>query len=356
MRLSRRHAPSRSGTFTTGWLPRPARAIAFAAAPLVVALLAGLLAACGDDPASGDDRVRAATTVAPITSIVSAVGGDRVAVEGIVPEGADSHTFEPPPSVARVVAEADVLFLNGLGLEEPTRDVAEANIGDEARIVRLGDEVLPPDQHIYDFSFPEEGGLPNPHAWTHPPLAVRYAEVVRDVLAELDPDGAATYDANLEAFTERAEQLDAAMREATRTVPPEHRVLLTYHDSWAYFARDHDWEVIGAIQPSDLSEPSPREIAALIDQIRERGVPAIFGSEVFPSQVLRQIGAETGARYVDVLRDDDLPGDPGDDEHSWLGMMRFDFVTMVEAMGGDAAALEAVPVAPTAPDEAVYPQ
>jgi hypothetical protein len=85
-------------------------------------------------------------------------------------------------------------------------------------------------------------------------------------------------------------------------------------------------------------------------------VPAIFGSEVFPSPVLAQIGDETGVRYVDVLRDDDLPGEPGDDEHSWLGLMRFDFITMVEALGGDPSALEAVPLAPTAPDTAEYPQ
>jgi hypothetical protein len=85
-------------------------------------------------------------------------------------------------------------------------------------------------------------------------------------------------------------------------------------------------------------------------------VPAVFGSEVFPSPVLEQIGRETGVRYVDVLRDDDLPGEPGDPEHSWLGLMRFDYVTIVEALGGDAAALEAVPIEPTAPDEAAYPQ
>jgi ABC-type Zn uptake system ZnuABC Zn-binding protein ZnuA len=297
-----------------------------------------------------------AATVAPITSIVSAVGGDLVAVEGIVPEGTDSHSFEPPPSAARVVAQADVLFMNGLSLEEPTRDLAEANVADHASIVRLGDEILPPDEYIYDFSFPEAVGDPNPHLWTNPPMAARYAEVVRDVLVERDPANAAAYDANLAAFTERVDALDTAVREATRTVPREHRVLLTYHDAWAYFARDYDWKVIGAVQPADLAEPSPRAVAALIEQIRATGVPAIFGSEVFPSPVLRQIGTETGVRYVDVLRDDDLPGRPGDDEHSWIGLMRFNFITMVEALGGDASVLEAVPVTPTSPDEAVYPQ
>jgi ABC-type Zn uptake system ZnuABC Zn-binding protein ZnuA len=114
--------------------------------------------------------------------------------------------------------------------------------------------------------------------------------------------------------------------------------------------------VIGAIQVSDFEEPTPREVTSLIEQVRERGVPAIFGSEVFPSPVLEQIGEAAGAEYVDVLRDDDLPGEPGDPEHSWLGLMRFDFVTITEALGGDATALEQFEVRAPVPDAAEYPQ
>jgi ABC-type Zn uptake system ZnuABC Zn-binding protein ZnuA len=296
------------------------------------------------------------TTVAPITSIVAAVGGDLVDIEGIVPEGTNSHTFEPPPSAAAVLARADVLFVNGLRLEEPTTDLAEANLGDDAELVELGDETIGPDEYLYDFSFPEEGGKPNPHLWTNPPMADRYAEVVRDTLVELDPGNAEAYEDNYAAFSARVDELDAAVREATATVDPDQRKLLTYHDAYAYFAEEYGWEVIGAIQPSDFTEPSPREVAGLIAQVRDTGVAAVFGSEVFPSPVLEQIGDEAGVRYVDVLRDDDLPGEPGDEEHSWLGLMRFDYITMVESLGGDPAALEAVPLTPTAPDDAEYPQ
>ncbi|MGH3389406.1 MAG: metal ABC transporter solute-binding protein, Zn/Mn family, partial [Actinomadura sp.] len=90
--------------------------------------------------------------------------------------------------------------------------------------------------------------------------------------------------------------------------------------------------------------PSPREVARLIAQVKAERVPAIFGSEVFPSPVLERIGREAGVRYVDQLRDDDLPGDPGSPEHSYLGLLRFDFVTMVEALGGDPAALRQLDV------------
>ncbi|HEX5366827.1 MAG TPA: metal ABC transporter substrate-binding protein [Acidimicrobiales bacterium] len=333
--------------------PRPRRAHRGAAAALVAVLLA---AGCGSDARAGDDgRLRVVTTVAPITSIVSAVGGDRVAIEGLVPEGADSHTFEPPPRAAEVLAGADVVFANGLHLEDSTRDLIHDGSAD-AELVELGDATLSPRDYIYDDAFPREGGRPNPHLWTAPLLADRYAAVVEDTLGRLDPDGAALYARNRAALSERIRQLDTALRLATSTIPPDQRVLLTYHDAYAYFAEEYGWQVVGAVQPRDLGEPSPREVADLIAQVRATGVPAIFGSEVFPSPVLEQIGREAGVRYVDVLRDDDLPGRPGDGEHSWLAMVRLDYVTMVEALGGDAAALRAVPVEPTAPDLAEYPQ
>jgi ABC-type Zn uptake system ZnuABC Zn-binding protein ZnuA len=121
-------------------------------------------------------------------------------------------------------------------------------------------------------------------------------------------------------------------------------VLLTYHDSFPYFAREYGWRVIGAIQPSDFGDPTPQEVARLIDQVRAEHVPAIFGSEVFPSPVLQQIADETGARYVDSLRDDDLPGENGDRDHSYFGLMLFDFRTFMGALGGDVAGFDGLDV------------
>jgi ABC-type Zn uptake system ZnuABC Zn-binding protein ZnuA len=328
----------------------------------VAALVALVLvvAGCGESrraTSSPDDgRLRVVTTVAPITSIVAGVAGDLAVVEGLVPEGTNSHTFEPPPSAARSLARADVVFLNGLGLEEPARRLAERNLADGAEIVSLGELTITPDEYVYDFSFPRQGGKPNPHLWTNPPMARRYARIVADTLARRDPANAATYEANFQRLAAKVDELDEAMVAATATLPPARRKLLTYHDAYAYFARHYGWTVIGAIQPSDFREPTPREVADLISQVRREGVPAIFGSEVFPSPVLEQIGREAGVRYVDVLRDDDLPGRPGEPEHSWLGLMRFNFVTMVEALGGDATTLEAVDVDPSIPDRASYLQ
>lgn len=320
---------------------------------LAVALVAALPACRDASSGAPDGRLAVVTTVAPLTSIAATVGGDRVSVTGLVPEGTNSHTFEPPPSAAEVLSRADLILVNGLKLEDPTAELAEENKRDDAEIVALGDRVLPEKDWIYDFSFPKKDGKPNPHLWTDPTYAIRYAEVIRDEYVARDPEGTETYDANLAAFTKDAEELASAMRAASATVP--RRELLTYHDGFAYFARNFGWTVLGAVQPSNFEEPTPREVARLIEQIRARKVPAIFGSEVFPSTVLAQIGNATGAKYVDTLRDDDLPGKPGEAEHSWFGLMRFDFVTMVEGLGGDASVLRSL-TAPATRDTARYPQ
>lgn len=320
---------------------------------LLAALIGVVAAACAGQPANvGADAssrgrgalVRVVATVSPITNIVQNIGGDRVSVTGIVPEGTNSHTFEAAPSDAQAFAEADAVFINGLHLEEPTRDLAEANVPAGTPVVSLGERTISPDEYIYDFSFPESAGDPNPHLWTNPPYAKRYAEIVKEELSAIDPAHAGSYARNYGVFSASIDRLDELVREVTATVPAGNRVLLTYHDSFPYFAREYGWTIIGAIQPADFADPSPQEIAGLIDQIRERGIPAIFGSEVFPSPVLQQIADETGARYVDSLRDDDLPGEAGDPEHSYLGLMVFDFRTFMGALGGDVSMFDKLDV------------
>ena len=298
-----------------------------------------------------------ATTVAPITSIIANIaGGTSTSIIGIVPEGTNSHTFEPKPSDAASLESADAIFINGLVLEEPTKDLAIANLKESANICELGTETLPESEYIYDFSFPKEGGKPNPHLWTNPPMAKQYAQVARDLLVRRDPVNAAIYEKNFDSFAVKIDALDSALKIATATIPADQRKLLTYHDAYAYFAKNYGYTVVGAIQPSSFDEPTPKEIAALILQVKELGVKAIFGSEVFPSPVLEQIGLESDVRYVDVLRDDDLIGKPGDKEHSWLGLMRFNFVTIVEALGGDASALKLIDVQDVVKDGAKYSQ
>ena len=331
-------------------------------AVLVVALVIG---ACGGDSENTsqnadreDTRLKVVTTVSPITSIVENIGGPRISLEGVVPEGVNSHTFEPAPSMAELMAGADLIIINGLFLEEPTLALAESNKKDDVVILALGDRSVTPDEWQFDFTFPESAGHPNPHLWPDPNLGLRYAELVQDRLAALDPDNAAYYAGNLEIFRGKVEKMDQAIRAAVATVPEGNRKLLTYHDSWAYFAKQYGMEVIGAVQPSNFSQPSVREVAELIDQVKELGLPAVFGSEVFSSDVLEAIASEADAQFIDDLADDDLPGKPGDPGHTYLGLMKQNLAAMIPALGGDASAVAGLDIGNVfdGASGAVYPQ
>lgn len=332
------------------------------AAVMCVAIVA--LAACGAGQSSGPSgpsgssgTLLVATTVSPITSIASTVAGDKAQVKGIVPEGTNSHTFEPEPAVATLLSTADIVFVNGLKLEDPTTELAQTNLKPGAEIVSVGPKILPESDYIYDFSFPKSGGKPNPHLWTDPLYAAKYAHVIADTLAAKDPANAAYYQTNAAAFEKKTTELADALRKDQTTVPEGNLTLLTYHDAYAYFAKDFGWKVVGAVQPENFSDPNPQDVAALIQQVKSQNVKVIFGSEVFPSKVLQEVGDATGARYESTLRDDDLPGAPGEADHSWLGLMKYDFITMIKGLGGTTTNLEKVSAQQsTTPDRAEYPQ
>jgi ABC-type Zn uptake system ZnuABC Zn-binding protein ZnuA len=321
---------------------------------------AAFFSACGDDDDDASAvKLNVVTTVAPITSVAENIGGTKINLTGVIPEGTNSHTFEPPPSLVGTIADADLIVINGLQLEEPTLELAEANKKDDAVILLVGEETVSEDDYKYDFSFPESEGKPNPHLWPNPKLTKNYATLIHEKLVELDADNKAYYDVNYEELASRLDDLDEAITTAAATVPEANRKLLTYHDSWAYWAPDYGFEVIGAIQPSDFAQPSAQEVADLIDQVQDQDVPAIFGSEVFPSDVLETIADESGAEYVDDLRDDDLPGEPGDDLHSYIGLMVNNMKIMIPALGGDASAMDSVETGLVFTDgasDADYPQ
>jgi len=294
-------------------------------------------------------KINIVTTVAPITNIVQNVGAGYVNVTGIVPDGTDSHTFEPVPADAKILSTADIIVVNGLDLELPTVKLAEKVKKAQTPIVRLGERVLRKEDWQYDFSFPREAGHPNPHLWPNIALAMRYAETVRASLVTIDPARKEGYIANTAAYLAKLKKLDAAIFACVKTIPETNRKLVTYHDSFAYFAPRYGMKVIAAIQPSDFSEPSPREVIRIIKQLKQEKVPAIFGSEVFPSKTLEQIARETGVKFIDQLSDDELPGAPTGPRHSFIGMMADNVEIMTEALGGSrgcAASVDAANIAP----------
>lgn len=318
-------------------------------------------------PAASDGRAEEAgpgdlvvvSTVAPVADVVARVVGERGRVGTLVPAGTDGHTYEPRPQDVAALEEADAFFGVGLGLNDAAVRLAEANLPGGAPLVLLGEEALGAGDLLHgaghhhdgdaDHTHGGDGGAGhshdgdegvNPHVWTSVRNVTRLVERAAAALAELDPEGAAAYDGNARTYVRELRALDEAVAAAVETVPEGRRTLVAYHDAWSYFGRDYGLEVVAAVQPSDFSEPSAADVRAIIDQIRTEQVPAVFGSAEFPSDVLAAITAETGATYVGDLADDTLPGEPGDPGHSYVGMMARSATAVVEALGGDAGALE----------------
>ena len=266
------------------------------------------------------EKLNVVTSVSPITNIVENVAGETINLTGLVPEGVNSHTFELVPSDVIKVNDADLVIIDGLGLEVNIEDAVDEakNTNPDLQVLKLGDNTITPDQYIFNISFPVDSGDPNPHLWLNVVYAMSFANLTRDKLIEIDPANADYYIENTDRYITRLKQLDEGIVKAVQTVPQENRKLLTYHDSWAYFAPRYGMVVIGAIQSSDFGQPTPREVASMIDQIKAENVPAIFGSEVFPTEVVDQIANETDVQIVGTLSDDDLPGDQGDPQNSYV--------------------------------------
>ncbi|MHB8513391.1 MAG: metal ABC transporter substrate-binding protein [Actinomycetota bacterium] len=333
-------------------------------AAVAVLVTATALGACTSAQACSSGKLTVDSTVAPITDIVRQVVGNHASLVGLIPEGVDSHTFEPSPVTVRSLAKACVLFMDGLHLEGSTLKQAQANMPSPvsipsspaeslqrgakgSEIIQMGDMTISPSQYAFDFTFPRSKGDPNPHLWMNPVYAKHWSEIIRDVMVRRDPANAGIYIANQARFAAVVTKLDSAIAKSIDSIPTAHKRLLTYHDSFAYFSRRYGIPVLGAIQPSDFSEPSPREVQSLIEQIKANHVPAIFGSEVFPSTVLAEVAREAHAHYVDKLRDDELPGNPGDPNHTYLGLMVDDVSIMTQALGGDPAPMKTVPTTET---------
>ena len=170
---------------------------------------------------------RVVTTVAPITNLVYNVGGNRIELHGIVPEGVNSHTFEPAPSDAKILAEADLIIMNGLHLEIPTEKLARKVMKKGAKILKLGDLTITREEWQFDFSFPKEQGHPNPHLWPNIQHAMQYVRIVRDALSSLDAENAAYYRENARRYLDQLARLDEAIFRCVRTIPEKHRKLVT---------------------------------------------------------------------------------------------------------------------------------
>lgn len=307
-----------------------------------------VLAACGNvsnADLAGRSRPVVVSTTAPLVDLVRKVAGERAVVSAQVPPGENGHTYQPRPSDVRVLAQADLFIDNGLSLNLALQDFAKTNLPTTAKLVFVGERAVPQEELIGVPKGCHQGhchGSANAHLLPDVRYAAGYVGVIAEALVSVDGPGAEVYRANARRLQSLLARLDNAIATATATIPEANRKLVVYHDAWQYFARRYGLRVVGAVPAATFAEPSAGKVRAMIEQIKRAGVPAFFGSEAFPGDVLAAIEEATGARHVADLSDDELPGQTGEPVHSYGGMMLVNAQLLVEALGGDASALEAV--------------
>ncbi|QIN83624.1 metal ABC transporter substrate-binding protein [Rubrobacter tropicus] len=315
---------------------------------VVGALLVPLLASCGgsqrEDSAGG--AVRVVATYSILGDLVENVGGEGVESTTLVGPNSDAHTFEPAPSDNAELAEADIVFENGLEFETWLDDLYESSgSGAERAVVTRGLDPLPiageehgheaEDEHAEEHETEEEHGEYDPHVWHDPTNAVVMVEEIRDTLVEADPGNAGAYRSNAERYISELEDLDAGVTDLVDSIPGENRTLFTSHDTFGYFAERYGFEVDTALASvsTETSDPSAGETAGLVREIERSGVPAIFAENVSNPTVMQNIADEAGVELAPTLYTDAL-GELGSGAGTYVGMVRHNARTISGALGG----------------------
>jgi ABC-type Zn uptake system ZnuABC Zn-binding protein ZnuA len=310
---------------------RTRRGLLALTAAALLALGAALGAGCG---AAGGGASSGALDVVASTSfladIAQNVAGDRFQVQSLVPRGADPHGFEPAPSDLKGVAGADLVIVNGAGLEGPLFNtlhnavgevpIVDASAGLPTRTPKPGEPQL-------------AAGEQDPHFWLDPELVKTYVANIEKAFSSADPAGAATYKANAAAYDKKLDELDAWIEAQVAQIPPADRLLVTDHASMGYFADRYGFTVVGTVVPSASTgeTPTARQLADLTQTIRETGAKAIFVDASDNPQLAEQIGAETGVRVVTGLLDHSLT-EPDGPAPTYIEMLKYDTRQIVEAL------------------------
>lgn len=314
------------------------RALLLGAVGLGILACSGAGARPGESGGTVDDgttdglRVVATTTV--LADLVRQVGGADVVVTSLVPNGGEVHTFDPTPSDVQRIVEADLVVMNGLGLDEWLGDLV-ADAGTDARVVELA-EGLDGVEYLEAAGHGAEDGTHagedlNPHLWLNVGYARRYAERIGATLGELDPEHAPGYDTATTRFDERLATLDDDVRTAIASVPQDRRRVVVFHEAFPYFAAAYGLEIVGTVVDAPGQDPSAGQIADLVAAIREARVAAIFSEVQFNDDLVRTLADETGVAVVSDLYTDTL-GDPPVDTYE--GMIRWDLDRIVAALRG----------------------
>ena len=294
---------------------------------LSIALLTVLsISSCGGEAASpsttADSVILTSTTF--LADITRNVAGERRTVESLLPVGADPHSYQPTPRDVTKIVQSKLLIINGAEYEhflEPLLENAEG----EREVIEASAGLDP------GTDAGNEHGV-DPHLWLDPNNVVTYVENIREALTHFDPDGAALYKSNADAYMAQLTDLDVWIKEQVSQIAPEKRLLVTNHEALGYFADRYDFRVIGAIVPgvSSNASASAQQMAALIDQIKASGASALFLDEAENPAFAQQIADETGVKVIEDLHLESLTDGPP--AATYIDMMKHNVTQIVVAL------------------------
>lgn len=283
--------------------------------------------------AQAQDRIAAVASFSILGDLVKNVGGDRVTLTTLVGPDGDAHVYEPNPADARAVAEAKLVFVNGLGFEGWMERLVQAS-GSKAALVTASIGVTP-------ISLAEEGEkhaageahdhASDPHAFQSVPNAKIYVGNIRDALIAADPAGKSAYEANAASYLAQLDALDAEVRTAIGAIPAPQRKIITSHDAFGYFGEAYGFTFLAPQGISTEAEPSARDVAKLIRQIKADGVKAIFVENITDQRMIRRIAAESGAVIGGELYSDAL-SPPDGPAGTYIHMFRHNIKTFSAAL------------------------
>ena len=280
-------------------------------------LLAMLMVA---SPLHAAERLNVVASFSILADFVRNVGGDRINLTTLVGPDSDVHVYTPAPSDAKRVAEAKLVIVNGLGLEGWLPRLVQS-AGSKAQVITASAGIAPL----------KLGSAADPHAWQSVPNARIYVADIANALAAADPDDADFFRAQAKAYLERLEALDREVREVVAKIPPERRKVISTHDAFGYFAAEYGIQFIAPLGVSTETEPSARDIAAIISQIKAAKIPAVFLENISDDRLIRRIAAETGAKVGGILISDGLTGEKGP-APTYIDMVRHNIKALTSAL------------------------
>jgi manganese/iron transport system substrate-binding protein len=283
------------------------------------------------------EKLQVVATTSIVADVVRHVGGDRIDLTTLLPFGTDPHTFEPTPQDVAAVTDADVVFINGAGLEVFLEPLLES-AGEQVTVVPVSygiallqlEDARENQEEAGNGHNSREGA--DPHTWFDPHNVVVWTHNIAHALSALDPDHAAAYAANGSAYEEELQELDAWIREQLAQVPEKNRKLVTDHATFRYFAQQYGFQQLGAVFPgySTLAEPSAQDLAELEDAIREFEVRAVFVGLTVNQDLAERVADDTGIQLVFLYTGSlSEPGGPADE---YLSLMRYNVSAIAEAL------------------------